>query len=162
MANIQVRKDNGGQVTQQSKPVLDPMRWMRDMMRWDPFQEMAPAFPESAIFAPAFEIMESQDTFTFKADVPGVKLEDIEVTATGNRLRVSGKREAEHTEKTDTYYACERSYGSFARAFTLPDGTDTDHIKASVDNGVLTIAVPKKPEAQARKIVVKPEAKSKS
>ena len=162
MANIQVRKDNGGQVAQQPQGEWDPLRWMREMMRWDPFQQMAPAFPEQGVFAPAFEIKENKEAYTFKADVPGVKLEDIEVTSTGNRLRISGKREAERVEKTDTYYACERSYGSFARAFTLPDGVDTDHIKAAVDNGVLTIAVPKKPEAQARKIVVKPEGSSKS
>jgi HSP20 family protein len=72
---------------------------------------------------------------------------------------VSGKREAEKEEKTDTYYACERSYGSFTRAFTLPDGIDGDHVRADMSNGVLTLTLPKKPELQPKRIEIKAETK---
>jgi HSP20 family protein len=81
---------------------------------------------------------------------------------TGNRLTISGKREAEVEERTDTYYACERSYGSFTRAFTLPEGTDGgDRIRADLKEGVLTLLLPKKPELQPKRIEVKVAEKSK-
>jgi HSP20 family protein len=70
-------------------------------------------------FVPDFEVKETKEGFVFKADVPGIKEKDLEITMTGNRLTISGKREAEMEERSDTYYACERSYGSFTRAFTL-------------------------------------------
>lgn len=70
------------------------------------------------------------------------------------RHRRSGKRESEKTEKGDTYYTSERSYGSFTRAFTLPEGVDPSHIKAELKEGVLTLSVPKKPESQPKKIAV--------
>jgi HSP20 family protein len=91
----------------------------------------------------------------FHADLPGVKEQDLEVTLTGNRLTIAGKREAEREEKTDTYYACERSYGSFSRSFTLPDGADGEHLRAELKDGVLAVAVPKKPEVQPKKVQVR-------
>ena len=90
----------------------------------------------------------------FTADLPGMKPEDIEVSLTGNRLAVSGKRESQQEHKEDTYYTYERAYGSFSRAFTLPEGIDTEHLKSELKDGVLTLVVPKKPEAQARKIPI--------
>src|SRR5262245_43358340 len=82
-----------------------------------------------------------------KADVPGVKESDLDVTLTGNRLTISGKREAERKEQTETYYAYERSYGDFTRAFTLPDGIDTNSVVADLKDGVLTVSVRKTPES---------------
>jgi HSP20 family protein len=73
---------------------------------------------------------------------------------TGNRLTISGKREAEKEDKGETFYTYERSYGSFTRAFTLPDQTDADHVKAELKNGELTVVVPKTPAAVAKKIQV--------
>src|SRR5207245_3094631 len=111
---------------------------------------------EAARFTPDFEIKETKDGFVFKADLPGIKEKDLEVTMTGNRLTISGTRQAEKEESTDTYYACERSYGSFTRAFTLPEGTDGgNHIRAELNDGVLTLLLPKKPELKPRRIDVK-------
>jgi len=133
----------------------DPFRAMRDMMRWDPFREMAPMFGRfEREWAPAFEVRETKDSYVFKADLPGVKKEDIEVALSGNRLTVAGKRESEKETKDDTFYAFERSYGSFTRSFTLPDGIDRDHVKTELKDGVLTLAVPKMPEAQPKKIPI--------
>jgi HSP20 family protein len=164
MANLTVRRGSGGQ--QLSAPVeWDPLRFMRDLFRWDPFREMA-ALPNTegylAAFAPAFEVKETKEAYSFKADVPGLKEQDIDITATGNRLTISGKREAEQQEKTETYFVYERSYGTFTRAFTLPDGVDIEHIRAELRDGVLTVAVPKKAEAQPKKITVQPGEKPKS
>ena len=92
--------------------------------------------------------------------MPGIQDKDLEVTMTGNRLTVSGKREEEKEDKSDRYYAYERTYGSFTRSFTLPDGADTDKLRASLEKGVLAITVPKRPEVQAKKIAVKTEGQT--
>lgn len=164
MANITVNKNgNAPAPMQQTAPEWDPARWMRGMLSWDPFREMAPFFNEERVaFVPAFEIKETTDAYVFKADVPGIKQEDLEVHLTGNRLTISGKREAEKKEQKETFYAYERSYGSFTRAFTLPEGVDEGRIVADLRDGVLTLSVPKKPEMQPKKITVSTPQTTKS
>ena len=158
MSNIAIRKEN----EKQAAPLTNwdnPFRVMRELMGWDPFREMAPFAPQiPAGFAPSFEIKETKDAYLFKADVPGIKENDLEVTVTGNRLTVSGKREAEKQEQTDTYYAFERSYGSFTRSFTLPEGVDTNGVNADLKDGVLTLSIKKTPESQPKKIAVQSAA----
>jgi HSP20 family protein len=155
MANIAIRRD-AGQVTPTRAAEFDPFRLMRDWMRWDPFREMAPTFaPEREGFYPAFDVKETDHTYVFRADLPGVRGADVEVTMQGNRLQVSGKREADHEERTDTYYTYERSYGSFLRSFTLPQEADMKNIHSDLTDGVLTISVGKLPSAQPRKIEIK-------
>ena len=158
MANITVRNDGSGREV--ARREWDPAGWARELLRWDPFREMMPSFavPEMT-FNPAFEIKETKEGYTFKADLPGVVEKDVEIDRTGTRLSISGKRESEHEDKGETYYACERSYGSFTRTFTLPDGIDGEHIRAELKDGVLTVLVPKLPEARPQKIAIKPETK---
>ena len=156
MADI-VKKNGGTQ--QQAITEWNPMRTMRDMLRWDPFREMAPAFPafpslDLAGFNPSFDVTENKDSYLFKADVPGVKKEDLEITTTGNRIQISGKRDTSHEEKSDTVYTYERQYGSFCRSFTLPEGADVEHAKSELKDGVLTLVVPKLAEAQSKKIPI--------
>jgi HSP20 family protein len=130
---------------------------MREMMRWDPFREMGPMFtPDKGNFMPDVDVKETEKAYVFKADVPGMKEKDIEVSFTGNRMTMTGKREEEHREEKGTYFTCERSYGSFTRTFTLPPGTDIEHANAEMKDGVLTITVPKAPEVQPKKIPVGP------
>ncbi len=156
MASIMVRR-NGDQPAAPATE-WDPMRFMREMMSWDPFRQMAPIFQaEPSRFTPAFDVLETKDGYRFRADLPGVAQKDIEVTVQGNRLQVSGKREADHEEKTDTYYAYERSCGSFSRSFTLPEGADTKNIRADLKEGVLTILVSRSAATQPRKIEITPE-----
>lgn len=133
-----------------------PFRTMREFLRWDPFGEMTPAWPtfEGATFAADFDVKETKDGFVFTADVPGIAEKDLQVELSGNRLSVSGKRESEKTEQGDTFYTTERSYGSFVRSFTLPEGVDTEKVKAELKNGVLNLTLPKRPEAQPKKISV--------
>ena len=76
------------------------------------------------------------------------------MNVTGSRLTVSGRREAEKEEKTDTFYTYERSYGSFTRSFSLPEQADVEHIRAELKSGELTIAVPKTATAVGRRIPV--------
>jgi HSP20 family protein len=153
-------KKNGGQVGE-----WNPMRMMREMLRWDPFREMAPSFAnfpkfEELAWNPSFEVTENKDSFLFKADIPGAKKEDIEITITGNRLQVSGKRDKEQETKTDTVYTYERQYGSFSRAFTLPEGADLEHTKTDLKDGVLTLVIPKIAGAVTKKIPISAAPKS--
>ena len=164
MANIEVRKGNGGQIQQPHTSHFEPFRWMRDLLRWDPYQEVMPLWRETERvmgFVPAFELKETNEVYQITADLPGIKAEELEVNMTGNRLSIHGKREAEKEEKGDTFYIYERSYGAFNRAFTLPEGIDVEHIRADLKEGVLTLILPKKPEVQPKKIDVKTEVKAK-
>ena len=152
-------KKNAGALSQ-----WDPIRAMRDLLRWDPFREMAPFAAvsdlDAATFSPSFEVTENKDSFVFKADVPGIKKEDIEITTTGNRIQISGKRDQEHETKHDTIYTYERQYGSFSRGFTVPDSADLEHARCDLKEGVLTLAIPKRPGAQSKKIAISSGVKS--
>lgn len=153
-----IMKKNGGTLTE-----WNPLRAMREMLRWDPFREMAPMLAtgfERLEWNPSFDVTETKDAFVFKADVPGVKKEDLEITTTGNRIQVSGKRESEEEKKTDTVYTYERQYGSFTRSFSLPTGADIEHAKSDLRDGVLTLVVPKLAQTQSKKIPISSGPKS--
>lgn len=133
----------------------DPLRMMREMMRWDPFQAISPStMRERMAFVPAFDVAETDNAYVFTADMPGMKEQDIDISVTGNRITVSGKREEEKRDEGRNWYACERSYGQFSRAFTLPEGCKIEDVQANLDNGVLTLNVPKKTEVQSRRVQV--------
>ena len=94
----------------------DPFALMQEMLRWDPFRELWPN--RDSGFAPSFEVKETNKAYVFKADMPGVEEEDLDVSLSGNRLTVSSQREEERRSEGDRYYTYERSYGSFSRSFT--------------------------------------------
>lgn len=135
---------------------FDPFAMLRDLVRFDPFREMEPfvARAPREAFAPDFEVRENKDAFVFKADLPGVKLEDLEISVAGDRLTIKGKRDVEVESQDDTIYTYERSYGTFSRLFTLPAGIDAEHAKSELKDGVLTLVVPKKESAIAKKIAI--------
>lgn len=158
MSNITVQKRNGGESAAVPAQDWHPLRRMRDILHWDPFREMlAPwsAAERAGTFVPSFEVKETKDAYIFKADIPGVKEQDLDVSLAGNRLSVCGKREAEKEEKGETYFTYERSHGSFMRSFMLPQGVDPEQVTAEMKDGVLTLTVPKKAELQAKKINLK-------
>ena len=132
-----------------------PLRSLRELLAWDPFQEMAPLLPMDVHrVIPPFEVRETKDRFLFLADLPGVEAKDIEISLTGNRLTITGTR-VDKTEKEEgEYYARERSYGRFTRSFTLPEGADLSAVQANLSAGVLTIVFPKLPAVQPKKIPV--------
>ncbi len=154
MAELAIRKTNGGQ---QMQPKQNPMNLLREMMKWDPFSELAPVLglqPGEGIVA-SFDVKETPNAYIFKADIPGFTEKDLDITTAGNRLTISGNRRDEREDKGDTYYVCERRYGSFSRAFTLPQGVDVEHVNAEVKHGVLTVTVPRVAAPAAKKIQVK-------
>jgi HSP20 family protein len=160
MASI-VRKNLGERELATTPARWDPFQLVREMIQLDPLRalDLAPFGLERAgrgvSFVPAFDMKETRDAFVLEADLPGVREEDVEVSLTGNRLTVSGRREAEHREEGDTHFVYERSHGAFTRTFTVPDGCDTEHIEAELRDGVLRLRVPKRPEVQPRKISLK-------
>ena len=159
MTNILVRKSDNKNVARSPLAAPDMTRLMRRFFDWDPFSEMTVLPQEYALeFAPAFEVKETKDGYLFRADVPGVKEADIDVTLTGSRLNISGKREADVEEKTDMHYMRERSYGSFQRLFTLPEGIDSNSVRADLKDGVLTVSLKKTPEVQPRKVTIQTQS----
>ena len=140
-------------------PTLPALPTLHGLWKWDPFREMTPFFetaPELEFrFVPSFDVKETKEAYVFKADLPGIAEKDIEVSLSGNRLTVSGKREEEKKEEDEVYFTWERSYGSFTRSFTLPEGIDPDHVEADLKGGVLTIVAPKKLETKPHKVPVK-------
>lgn len=134
--------------------VWDPTRLLSEFFTWDPFRTMAPFADATFAFNPAFEVKETPESFLFKADLPGMKEGDVEIALSGDRLVIKGNREEEKRDESTTFYAFERSFGSFTRAFTLPSNVDADKAKAELKDGVLTLNVPKKPESKPRTIAV--------
>jgi HSP20 family protein len=133
---------------------LAPARW-RSLLNWEPFTGLAPSADQIGGYIPEFDIKEKADAFVLKADLPGVRTEDLNVQANDNRLTISGKREEEKEEKGETTYRMERSYGSFTRSFTLPESIDSSKVNAELKNGVLTLTVPKKVVHPATSVKVK-------
>jgi HSP20 family protein len=131
---------------------LDPFRMMRDLLTGDPFAGLVA--PASTMFAPDIEIKETKDAYVLTIDLPGVPMDEIDISVVGNRLTVSGKREEEEREDDDRFFVYERSYGTFSRSFVLPEGADVDKIKAEMESGVLNIVVPKRAEMQARRVEI--------
>jgi HSP20 family protein len=132
----------------------DPFALMQEMLHWEPFQELSTMWARER-FVPSFEVKETQGSYVFKADLPGVKEEDVDVSLTGNRITISGQRREEKRDENERYYAYERSYGNFSRSFTLPEGVNQDEVHAELREGVLTVTVAKKPEVQPKRISLK-------
>jgi len=106
-------------------------------------------------FNPAVDIVEKENAYLVKAELPGLAPENIDVQVENDVLTVRGERKHESEEENAGYRRVERSYGSFARSFVLPKGTNPDAIDAQVENGVLTVTIPKAAAATPRKVEVK-------
>ncbi|KAJ0465857.1 putative small heat shock protein HSP20 [Helianthus annuus] len=129
---------------------------------WDPFQGLSSVInnlPESsrettAIANTRIDWKETPEAHVFKADLPGLKKEEVKVEVEEGRvLQISGERTRENEEKNDKWHRMERSSGKFLRRFRLPENAKMDQVKAAMENGVLTVTVPKaevkKPEVKA-------------
>jgi HSP20 family protein len=108
-----------------------------------------------ADWVPAVDIVEEKDRFVLRADVPGVKPEDIDVSMENGILSVSGQRHEESTEESEGVRRLERISGRFYRRFSLPDTANAEEISATSANGILEVVIPKQPEIKARRIAVK-------
>jgi HSP20 family protein len=103
---------------------------------------------------PAMDLVEEGDHYVLRADLPGVREEDINVELEDNVLTISGERRAEHEERREGYYRVERASGKFSRSLTLPEGIEPESIEAQFENGVLTVRIPKPEERRPRRVAI--------
>jgi HSP20 family protein len=106
---------------------------------------------------PALDIAETENEFIVKAEVPGLKAEDINISVHGNMLTISGEKTQEKEEKEKGYYHMERTYGTFRRDLNLASDVDPAKIEATCKDGVLSLRLPKSEKAKAIKVKVKEE-----
>ena len=107
--------------------------------------------------SPAVDVVEKPTAYEITAELPGIDEKNIELKLANSNLTIRGEKQEEKEEKKKDYYLRERHFGSFERSFGVPEGVDADRIEASFKKGVLTVTLPKKPEAQnaEKKIQVK-------
>jgi HSP20 family protein len=105
-------------------------------------------------WSPAVDIMETENELTVKADLPDVRLEDIDVRVENQTLSIKGERRFEENSTGKGYHRIERSYGRFMRSFAVPNSVDTEKVSAGYKDGVLTVSLPKKEAAKARQVKV--------
>ncbi|MFN4259973.1 MAG: Hsp20/alpha crystallin family protein [Gemmataceae bacterium] len=107
------------------------------------------------VWAPQVDLEETDKSFIVKVDLPGVEPKEVEVTFQDGALILQGEKKLEREESKKNYHVTERFVGKFYRSIPLPSGIDADQIQASSANGVLTVTVPKRPDAQPKKIPIR-------
>jgi HSP20 family protein len=123
------------------------------------FEDFLPALREEepeAMWMPRLDLTETDGAFAARMDLPGLKREDIQVDVENNRLTVRGERKFEKREEKENVVRMERNYGTFFRAFALPENVFTDGIEATFEDGVLTVQIPKAEESKPHRIEVQP------
>lgn len=141
------------------------------VVRFDPFAELSrlqdefsrvaqatrkEPDPRELRFQPVVDIFEAKDCIVVQAELPGVTPEDVLVHVEKNRLTLSGERRLGNAENHDGYHRIESTYGVFERSFSLPSHVDAGRIDATLEHGILTLRMPKRAEAQPRRIQVRP------
>lgn len=108
-----------------------------------------------AVFCPPYDLKETRDHFVFKADLPGLQQQDVDIELSADQLTISGERNKDMGDDTDFYFALDRTFGCFSLTFLLPESVDSDGVDAQLEDGVLTINMPKAPGLPSRNRVVK-------
>jgi len=152
---------------------------MATMTRWDPFQDLRNAQEEMAqmspmlahslglhgqqqgsatatAWAPTLDISERKDAYLVTVELPGVELDDLQITMEDGLLTIQGERQFAHDSSEQQFHRVERRYGAFRRSITLPAQVQAEQIEATFENGVLQIVVPKMEEAKPKRIQVRP------
>ena len=110
--------------------------------------------PRLRRWIPAMDVVEADDQYVLRADLPGMSESDVNVELDHNVLTISGERKSEHEQRNEGFYRVERASGSFSRSLTLPEGVDADAIEASFDSGVLEVRIPKPEQPKPRKVQI--------
>ena len=140
------------------------------MVRWEPFRELSSLQTEmnrlfNAAFdttppgnggarrwSPAMDLLETDEQFVLRADLPGMTENDVSIELEDNVLTVSGERKTEREDKREGFYRMERAFGTFSRSLTLPKGVDPEAVSAQFDRGVLEVRIPKPEQRKPRRI----------
>jgi HSP20 family protein len=105
-------------------------------------------------WTPAMDLVETEQHFVLRADLPGVAEDDVKIELDDNVLTVSGERKFSQEERKEGYFRVERAFGQFSRSLTLPEGVDADSITAGFDRGVLEVHIPKPEQRKPRKVAI--------
>lgn len=105
-------------------------------------------------WVPAMDLVETDDHFVLRADLPGLSESDVDLSLEENVLTLKGERRVEHESKGEGFYRVERATGAFSRSLTLPEGVDGDAITATFDKGVLEVRIPKPEQRKPRKLQI--------
>jgi HSP20 family protein len=142
------------------------------IVRWEPLREMSSLQTEmnrlfntmfesptvgnggTRRWTPAMDLAETENHFVLRADLPGMREEDVAIELEDNVLTVSGERKADHEENGEGFYRVERAFGAFSRSLTLPQGVDAEAVSAGFTNGVLEVRIPKPEQRKPRKIAI--------
>ena len=150
-------------------PIKEVIAMRRGLLVWRPFEELerirrefdrlmeefiAKEEPAERFFAPALDVYETDGEVVVKAELPGVKKEDVEVLIRDHSLIIKGEKKEEKEEKTETYHRVERVYGKFERVVALPAEVKLEGVKAEFKDGVLEISLPKEKTSKEAKIEI--------
>jgi HSP20 family protein len=141
------------------------------LVRWDPTRELdtlqsdvnrvfdaffgdRTANGTTRRWVPAIDLVETDDHFVLKVDLPGLDKDDVEIEVKDGLLTVSGERKSEHEERKDGYHRVERAYGGFSRSLSLPPGVDADQVQADFEKGVLEVRIPKPAERKPHRVQI--------
>jgi HSP20 family protein len=145
---------------------------MAKLNEWSPFRTQVATLPSPwtevfdrfmtqngetnrAAWSPRVDVVEAADSYTFVAEAPGLRAEDIQIQLVGDTLTISGEKKQEKRDENGQWHLIERRYGSFSRSFTFPVAVDVDNVEAMTRDGILTVKVMKSKEATPKKINVK-------
>jgi HSP20 family protein len=103
---------------------------------------------------PAMDLIETDDQFVLRADLPGLSEDDVKVELEDNVLTISGERKAEHEARKEGFYRLERAHGKFQRSLALPEGVDGENVSANFDHGVLEVRIPKPAERKPHRVSI--------
>jgi len=140
-----------------------PWRELEEMTsRLNRFFDEGAGQGNSGLFGPPVNVEENSEGLVLTAELPGVKPEDVDLDLENNVLTIRGEKREEQTSEEGRVHLWERRYGSFQRSFTLPRTVKAEDIRATFRDGVLTVHMPKAPEAKGRKITIASESESES
>jgi HSP20 family protein len=140
-------------IAQPMSSIFDLARWFDDFPRRSLFSSLStPSLMAADVIVPAVDIYEDGNDYVLKAELPGLKKEDIDITMTEDSITVSGEKSSKEEIKRKDYCLWERSYGSFSRSFALPGEVQTGKVTSKYMDGILEIRMPKSEEAKKKEI----------
>ena len=160
MANIVVRQERTPTRWNSLREMSEPERRFRgalsDLLNWSVLPSIWTG--KDGFWAPSIELVDKGDKFIARAELPGMKTQDIQVTIGEEGLTITGERKQDKDLKEKDYIYEEHSYGSFRRVIPLPGEVDTDKVEASYSDGILEVLMPKSHETRGKKVEIKTRA----
>jgi HSP20 family protein len=139
------------------RPFDSALSWPRELDRWmdETMGNLAWGRGENLrSWFPVTDVSETPEHLILRLEIPGLNREHIKISVENNVLTVRGEKQQETSTENENFYRSERSYGTFERSFSLPSHVDTDKVQATMENGVLTIRLPRRDEARPREIQI--------